>query len=455
MLGFMGVVAGAALLIVLALRGVSVIVASILCGLVIAVANMRSPVTAIMTDYSQAAFSFAGTFFVLFVSGAIFGRVMSESHAAAAIAYALGRRLGPERTLWIGMLIAALLTYGGVNVFIVIFTVYPLGLGLMQQSNTPKRLFMAATSLGAGTFTMTAMPGSPSVHNVIMAKALGTPLTAGASIGLAASAIMIVLGMAYLERARRHAKTAGEGFVAAPTDVFPAEPDAAKMPHWGVASLPMALVLGIILLPQWLGAWWPPAADSGRPYAVIMRLAAENPLGWTCVAMVAGGLAGFALFRRHLPDSFGVMGRGAENAVLPLINTAVVIGFGGVVRATPVFTDFAHVLLDTGIPPLISAALAINVIAGIVGSASGALGIFTGTLSEHYLQAGVPAEVLHRVVAIGSGGLDSLPHCGAIITMLTIMGLTHKEAYKDVAVVTVIIPLIALVLIVAAITIGA
>ena len=82
----------------------------------------------------------------------------------------------------------------------------------MREANLPKRLFCAATALGAGTFTMTALPGSPSIHNVIAASALGTDLFAGAWIGLFASLVMIVLGMAYLQREWRLARERGEGF---------------------------------------------------------------------------------------------------------------------------------------------------------------------------------------------------------------------------------------------------
>lgn len=445
MIGNMGVLLGVGVLIILALRGVSVLVASILCAAIVALTNGQDLATALFTNYTQAMFGFAGAFFLLFVTGSVFGRMMGETHAAASVAYALGERLGPQRTLLIGLIVCALLTYGGVSVFIVVFTVYPLGLGLMKQSNTPKRLFLAATSLGAGTFTMTAMPGSPAIHNVLMAQALGTPLTAAPVLGLLMSGLMLGLGFWYLEWARKRAEAAGEGFVAAITDVIPKDPDPRTMPHWGLAVLPMAVVLAVILFPQLiLSKFFPPAEGAGGLYAKIMTLAMGQPIVWTSVALVIGTALGFVMFRRYVMGIMGVLGRGAEGAIMPLINTSVVIGFGGVVTKTPVFDNFAKLMLDTGINPLLSAVLSVNIISGIVGSASGGLRIFTDSLAQHYVEAGVPVELLHRFVAVGAGGLDSLPHCGAIITMLTIMGLSHKEAYKDAAVVTILVPLVAL-----------
>jgi len=162
--------------------------------------------------------------------------------------------------------------------------------------------------------------------------------------------------------------------------------------------------------------------------------------------MLIGTLMGIGLFWQQLPNSWGVISRGAENAIMPLINTAAVIGFGGVVQGTAAFKWFAELMIDSNLPPLTSAAISINIMAGIVGSASGGLGIFLQTMAERYLEAGVRPDILHRIITIGSGGLDSLPHSGAVISFLTVLGLTHREAYKDIFVVSVVIPILTLIL---------
>ena len=110
---------------------------------------------------------------------------MGDSHAATSIALALVRKLGAHRALWITTLSCAMLTYGGVVVFVVIFAIYPLGLRLLQEADIPKRLFCAALALGAGTFTLSALPGTPSIQNVISAVALKTDLFAGGWLGVA------------------------------------------------------------------------------------------------------------------------------------------------------------------------------------------------------------------------------------------------------------------------------
>ena len=189
-----GLVIALAVLIYSALKGVNIVLASLLCAIIVAVTNDLSISEAIMKHYATGPlglFSFAGKFFLLFICGAIFGRVIAESNAATSIALLFQRKLGHQHALWIVMSVCALLTYGGVVVFILVFTVYPLGLELVRTANIPKRLLCGAFMLGAGTFTMSALPGTPSIHNVISATALGTDLFAGGWLGIIASVCMI------------------------------------------------------------------------------------------------------------------------------------------------------------------------------------------------------------------------------------------------------------------------
>ena len=139
----------------------------------------------------------------------------------------------------------------------------------------------------------------------------------------------------------------------------------------------------------------------------------------------------------------GAFGHGTQDAILPLINTAAVIGFGGVVTHTAAFAQFTQAMLDAPLPPLLSMFASISVVSGITGSASDGLQIFMSTLAQDYLAMGIDPAVLHRLVTMAAGGFDSLPHCGAVVAMLAITGLTHREAYRDIFVITVIIPVLA------------
>ena len=216
-----GLIAAVALLIWLAMRGIDIVFAALLCALLVIVTNGLPLDQGLIKNFALGplgAFTFAGKFFLLFVTGAMFGRVMGDSHAAASIALALVRRLGAHRALWITTLACALLTYGGVVVFVVIFAMYPLGLRLLQEADIPKRLFCAALALGAGTFTLTAMPGTPSIQNVISSVGLGTDLFAGFWLGIGGGVLMFAGGIWYLEWQRRLAAERGEGFEPGPRD---------------------------------------------------------------------------------------------------------------------------------------------------------------------------------------------------------------------------------------------
>lgn len=451
--GYAGLLASVFLLIWLALRGIDIIFAALLSAIVIILTNQLAFAESLLSGFALGklgAFTFAGKFFLLFAAGAIFGRVMGDSGAAASVAFALIRRMGAEKALIVTTLSCALLTYGGVVVFVVIFAMYPLGLQLLKEANIPKRLFCAALALGAGTFTLTALPGTPSIQNVISATALNTSLFAAPWLGMIGGITMFALGLWYLETQRRMAHDRAEGFEPGPRDQL-IDVNAEPLPHWVLAVSPLVVVLGTIMLPRlFLSAG---AAVTGSA-AELLEFANNQPVVWPSIALLLGSVQAALLFPRVRYRALLVMGRGTQDAILPLINTAAVIGFAGVVTQTQGFQTFLTLAIDSGLPPLLSVFGSISLISAITGSASGGLQIFMQTLGPQYLEMGLEPEVLHRVATIASGGFDSLPHCGAVVAMLTITQLTHKQAYRDVGVITVVIPVIATLVTIGAASLG-
>jgi H+/gluconate symporter-like permease len=441
MIGTIGLLAGLALLIWLALRDVNIIFASVICALLVIVTNALPLADSLTTSYAfgdLGAFTFAGRFFLLFAAGAIFGKVMGESHAATSIAMALFHALGAHRALWITVLACTLLTYGGVVVFVVIFAMYPLGLRLFKEADIPKRLFCGALALGAGTFTLTALPGTPSIHNVIPTLTLGTDLFAAPLLGLFGGAIMLALGMAYLERERVKAAANGEGFVPAAQDKIPDLAEVERdIPHWALAAAPLVLVIATILAPRLLNS-----VGIGADIP-LLAFANAQPIIWPSFALLLASMAALVMFPIARRNPMKLLGEGTQDAIMPLMATSAAIGFGGVVVQTAGFATFTQAVVGADVPPLISMFGAISTVSGITGSASGGLQIFMATLAQDYLALGISPEELHRLVAMASGGFDSLPHCGAVIAMLTVTGLTHKQAYKDVGMVTVVVPVVA------------
>lgn len=440
---YLGLFGSVLLLIWLALRGIDIIFAALLCSLLVIVTNALPLADGLIQYFALGplgAFTFAGKFFLLFVAGAVFGRIMGDSHAAASLALALVRKLGAHRVLWITTLACALLTYGGVVVFVVIFAMYPLGLRLLQEANVPKRLFCAALALGAGTFTLTALPGTPSIHNVIASVALGTDLFAGFWLGLIGGLLMFGLGIWYLEWQRARAEANGEGFEPGPGDRITEVHDS-EYPHWALACLPLAIVLLTIIMPRVLKMVLGDAALAGDgPGLALLQFANSQPVVWPSIALFLGSIVALLLFPAVRRQSLEVMGAGTQDSIMPLINTAAVIGFGGVISQTQGFQALAQWAVQSDMPALLSMFLSVSMVSAVTGSASGGLQIFMETLAPSYLALGIEPEVLHRLATMASGGFDSLPHCGAIVAMLTITQLTHKQAYRDVGVITVLIP---------------
>jgi len=447
MIGNIGLLLGLVLLIGLALRGVNILLAVLVSVLLIGLTNGMAVSDVFLQHFPfgpSGAFSFAGNFLLLFLCGALFGRVMAASQAAQSVAMAITGWLGPQRALLTAMLVCALLTYGGVVVFVVIFTMYPIGVTLMREANIPRRLYAAAIALGAGTFTMTALPGTPSIHNVIAANALSTDLFAGGWYGVFAALLMAGFGMWYLQRQWAKATANGEYYEATKKDEqmrAVAEAGGSQLPRFGFALLPMLIVLGLIVTPRLL--------MMGGVQAGWVQFALGEPILWASFALLAGAASCYVLFSKIRSEFVKIAGQGTDDAIMPLINTAAVIGFGGVVIQTSGFHDFAAWLLALDINPLLSVFVSANLISGITASASGGLQIFMSSLAPAYLEAGVSPELLHRISNLAAGGLDSLPHSGAIIALFTLMGLTHKEAYKDIFVVTVVVPMLAALLTVA------
>jgi H+/gluconate symporter-like permease len=442
---YIGLLGAVALLIWLALRGVDIIFSSLLCSLIVIVTGGLPLADSLLGSFALGplgAFTFAGKFFLLFAAGAMFGRVMGDSHAAASIAMALVRKLGAHRALWITTLACALLTYGGVVVFVVVFAMYPLGLKLLQQADIPKRLFCGALALGAATFTLTAMPGTPSIHNVISSVALGTTLFAGFWYGLIGGLLMLFGGMAYLERQRVLAAQRGEGFVPGPRDRI-LDIEDSDYPHWLLACLPLAVVLFTIIMPRVITmALGPEALAADTAGMQLLAFANSQPIVWPSIALFGGTVLAAVLFPEVRRHPLHVIGAGTHDSIMPLINTAAVIGFGGVVTQTAAFGDIKALILDSGMPPLLSMFASVSSVSAITGSASGGLQIFMQTMAGAYVDMGMDPQVLHRIATMAAGGFDSLPHSGAVVAVLTITQLTHREAYRDMFVITVAIPVV-------------
>ena len=475
-MGLIGILVGLGLLVWLAYRGWSVLGLAPLAAL-IAAAFSGQPLLAHWTQtFMGSAAGFIAQFFPLFLLGALFGKLMDDSGSVTTIANFMTHKLGPTRSVLAVVLAGALVTYGGVSLFVAMFVIAPMGQALFRAADIPNRLLPAAVALGTTTFTMTAMPGTPAIQNAIPMPFFGTTPFAAPGLGIIASAVMLGFGLWWLGRAEKRARAAGEGFGGPPLVAVAATSSAATdpvvrerattaaafdpaeaahgsrtgaPPGIGVAMLPLAVVMMVNLLMSLVVL---PRLDTGflaLPQWGETSLAGVGGVWSVIVALSAAIVVLYACNRSRLQALRETVDAGLNAAALPVISVASLVGFGAVVAALPAFEVVSDWVVGIEGGPLVGLAVATNVLSALTGSASGGMTIALSALGETYMelaaQYGIDPALLHRVAAIGAGSLDSLPHNGAVVTLLAVCGATHKQSYFDIVMVGIVSALLALV----------
>lgn len=461
MAGMLAIVVSLLLLMYLAYRGVTVLLlAPLMAALAVILSGDLALLLPIYTHtFMPALAGYAMNFLPIFLLGALFGQLMADSGAAHALSAWIVRVVGQRHAVVVVVAACALLTYGGVSLFVVAFAVYPIAKDLFRTAQVPKRLIPAAIALGSFTFTMTALPGTPAIINAIPIKYFGTNAFAAPGLGLIAAAIMLSGGLWWLQSRTAAARRAGEGYGQHADENEAATPEAeaistTDMPVWQ-ALLPLLLVVGVNALFTYAVF---PAMDLSAMREAFPKLNTATSTGlWSLVIALVAACTTLVLMRLgHWADLKTSINKGVFGFMLPLFNTASEVGYGAVIASLAGFAIIKQAVLNVSPHnPLISEAIAMNILAGITGSSSGGLSIALEALGADYLrmaqEAGIAPELLHRVAVMAAGGMDTLPHCGAIITLLAICKLTHRQSYLNIAAVTMLFPLTALV---AVITLG-
>lgn len=452
-MGTLGILLSLALLMFLAYRGYNVLILAPLMALLAVL--FAGDAALMLPTYTQVFMKSLGgyliQFFPLFLLGAIFGKLMDDSGSARAIAQGIVTRLGRERAILAIVLACGLLTYGGVSLFVVAFAVYPIGTALFREAGIPKRLLPGAIALGAFTFTMTALPGTPAIQNAIPSPFFGTDAFAAPILGLIGGLIMLGLGSWWLAGQARTLMAAGEGYGSHKDD--PTEQGGLPVTGFWLALLPILLVIALNFL----------MAKQVLPNLDTSYLAkpefgglqdAKSVIGiWSIIVTLgAAVLLLIGLHWRRWADLKQSLNDGTFGSMLPILNTASEVGYGTVIASLAGFVVIRDLVLSVPGNPLVSEAVAVNILAGITGSASGGMSIALKTLGAQYLEmanaAGISPELLHRVAAMASGCMDTLPHNGAVISLLAICKLTHRDSYRFIFMNTVIFPLAALVVVI-------
>ena len=429
MVSIIGLVLGLALLIYTAMRGVNLFIAAPLCALLVALTSGLNifpgaeESASFITSYMDGFASFVAAWFFMFLLGSLFGKFMEDTGAADSIAHWIVSKIGKKHAVLAVVLSCALLTYGGVSLFVAAFSVYPLALSLFKDANLPRRFIPASLAFGSVTFTMTSA-GSPEIQNWIPIKYLGTSPFAAWEVSLVVAIFMASFGYWWLNKMIRSAVNKGETFDVRAEDPVNEERD---LPHPITGVIPLLVVLVISFLLH----------DSLQQYALI-------------IALLSGVVSIVIMNGKHFRSMQLAITHGTTGALVAIGNTAAVVGFGAIAKESEGFALAVEMMTSLPGNELIGAAVAVSVIAGLTGSASGGQAIALPILAPHYTELGVAPSELHRIVSISSGALDSLPHNGYVVTTIrAICGETHQAAYGPMAAVTVLVPLMGLILAIA------
>lgn len=456
----LGIIISLALLITLAYRGHSVIVAAPLSALV-AVIFSGAPILATYTQvFMPALGGFIINFFPLFLLGAIFGILMSFTGLAADLAKWLSKLMGPERSILATVLATTMLTYGGVSAWVIAFTMYPIASALFREADIPKRLMPAAIALGIFTFATAALPGSPQIHNAIPTRYFETTTFAAPILGLIGAVITFALGMTYLQYRAKKMRAADEGYN---SHLGEGEHDVNEGREGGTVALlerqrtvtnvhargllgllPVLVVVAvnaifIYVVPNILDfSYLQEERFGGVELNEVMGT-------WSVIAGLLVAIAFILVLKpRAIRQSIEKISEGAKNSVIPALTTASEVGYGAAIASLAVFAVLTQGLFGLSDDPMLLGAIATTIIAAVTGSSSGGLTIALESFGDQLVpiaeQAGMSLELLHRVMAMASVSFDSLPHNGAIITLLLVTGMTHRQSYKDIGVVTVLVP---------------
>ena len=407
-----GILLGIILIIVLSVKGVNIVISAALSSIIIILTN-QMPLTQVLLGGQKSYMASLGGYIIaylpIFVLGSVLGKYLEEGKATLTIANAIFKLVGKNNPYAVLVAIAAvstILTYGGISLFIVIFTVVALARPIFKEMNLPWRLVMASLVAGGTTFTMTTLPGTPSIQNVIP-TALGTTLTAAPLLSIIITSITIIINLFYLKWELKRAIAAGDHYVEQGQVI---EIDSTqKLPSLFVSLLPIITLVIIIL--------------------VGSRMKISNII---LPALVIAILEAAVLLNKYISNQLKTLNTGVVNSLNPALFTAAAVGIGGVVTLSPGFQVIQQAMSHIPGGTLVQVPVITGFLSMVTASASGALGIVIPAFGEQWVATGISPEVVHRISAIASATYSAMPHSGFIFSCMAVFGLSHKEVYKPI-----------------------
>ena len=409
------------LFFILCYQGIGVIPCSILCAAIVAITTEEGLFGTLLGTFMTSTGNYVANMFLPFVFGGMFAALMTATGSSEIIGKYLVGRFGLRFAPYAIMAAVMLLALGGVSAFP--FIIAPLAFSVLKAADLPRQI---GAVIMAGTYSLVGylIPGATNTANVIASNNYGTTLYAAAPMGIVCFLIGVTLVVIYIETMIRTYRKNNIGYTPSPTEVKTEARAEGDYPSFLMAVLPIVIVFVLTMILQ-LGFGW------RSTQAVILAL-----FSGTVFLYVANWN------RIHETNKFEPITKGMMNAMVPLANTAIIVGFAGVVTATSAYSAMVDALLSINANPYVTVVIAVAAICALCADAIGGVSTFAATLGQTFLGMGVNPEALHRLTLATATTFDSMPHNGSLNVTMQVMGLTHKEVYKNICVVQIVIPLI-------------
>lgn len=421
----LGIIVAIIFIIFLSMRGMSILIAAPLATIVVLITNdvtLFEGLFGNQNSYISNLTSFILNFFAIFTLGSILGQLMDDSGAVQTISETMLKRMrgeGKFSAMIALFIISAILTYGGISVFVVFFVLVPLCKPIFKNLNITWYLASLPIMLGSGTFTMTMLPGTPSIQNAIPVKFLDTTLAAGWTVGLVGSIIAILSSLTYMKFALNSSER--KEVMIYPDMAKNKENSISDNPPFSLSILPLVLLIAFVL--------W--GSFSNIDNTLIIGLCIS-----ICTTIV--------FLRKYVPNLKKSINMGATNSLAPIFMTSSAVAFGNIVTHAAGFITISDYLLHIPGNPLISASFVASVFSMITGSASGSVGIVMSSFADNYLAMGIDPEMFHRIAVMASATFAPMPHSGVVLTLLSLCALTHKQAYFHIFMSNIIVQFLSL-----------
>lgn len=418
MIQFIGVLLSLVVLIILVYKRVDLIPASVISIVILVITNQLSYMDIMMNEYAVSLGNFIANYFMIFVTNALFGKIMEETLLAADLSKLIGKYFGDKNAVYGAMLATALLAYGGISVFVIVFTVYPIFLVTFQKADLPRRFIPAAIMGSSSTFALGMVPGNAQINNIIPTQYIETTATSGFLIGVVTTILTIILLVLYFEYNFSKARKNGEHFEMD-------EDTWQRINNFNKDS--------------GLNPWF-------SVFPLILVLILINYFGYSLsVSVLAGAALATVIGWKNIPDKKFSINESFRIVTPAMVTTAASVAFGGAVFASPGAQVILEKIVAMPFNSTISLSVASTFAGMLTGSGGGGVDVAMDLFSQEYLALGVHPEVMHRVVAIATAGFSCLPHNGMVLTIIETSEQSVRESYKYIFVTNVLISVVALI----------